>query len=138
MSNSKSKSTKIVNELKGKLDKVCTINYEKESSKINEMFDKIMGKIFSYDSDDLENINIDDMIIILQKLSKKYKIGISYIFFNINSNEGMTGTLIDRNASVYNLVCTIYAKTLEELFKKAIICIYFYIKEQKSKEGNKS
>ena len=119
-----------------KLNKVCVINCKTESgrNKLDSLFEKVITKVFSYSSDKISEMSADDILHILRKFGKKYKMHLSYVFFHINPQEGLTGSLIDRNTPAYEMVCTAYAQTLEELFKKIIICIYFFVKENKEEE----
>lgn len=133
MSNNNSK--KIVNESKEKLDKVCTINCKTENGneKLNALFSKLMIKTFCYKEEEVEEMTTNDLLNTLRKFSKKYKIHLSYVFFSVKIEEGLSGSLIDRNTSAYEMICTAYAETLDELFKKLILCIYFYVKDKKQK-----
>lgn len=129
------KSKKIVNESKEKINKVCTINCKTEdgNEKLNELFSKLMMKTFYYKEEEVEKMTTNDLLNTLRKFSKKYKIHLSYVFFSVKIEEGLSGSLIDRNTSSYEMICTAYAETLDELFKKLILCIYFYVKDKKQK-----
>ena len=130
------KSKKIVNESsKEKINKVCTINCKTEdgNEKLNVLFSKLMMKTFCYKEKEVEKMTTNDLLNTLRKFSKKYKIHLSYVFFSVKIEEGLSGSLIDRNTSSYEMICTAYAETLDELFKKLILCIYFYVKDKKQK-----
>ena len=129
------KSKKIVNESKEKINKVCTINCKTEdgNEKLNALFSKLMMKTFYYKEEEVEKMTTNDLLNTLRKFSKKYKIHLSYVFFSVKIEEGLSGSLIDRNTSSYEMICTAYAETLDELFKKLILCIYFYVKDKKQK-----
>ena len=119
-----------------KLNKICVINCKTESgrNKLDSLFSKVMKKVFSYNDSQVEKMTSESLLVILRKLGKKYKLHLSYIFFSVNPEEGLTGSLINRNTPAYEMVCTAYSETLEELFKKIIICIYFFVKENKEEE----
>ena len=129
------KSKKIVNESKEKINKVCKINCKTEdgNEKLNVLFSKLMMKTFCYKEEEVEKMTTNDLLNTLRKFSKKYKIHLSYVFFSVKIEEGLSGSLIDRNTSAYEMICTAYAETLDELFKKLILCIYFYVKDKKQK-----
>lgn len=131
----KMKKEKAINQ---KLEKICIMNCKTEDgkNKLDSLFEKVITKVFSYSSDKISEMSADDILHILRKFGKKYKMHLSYVFFHINPQEGLTGSLIDRNTPAYEMVCTAYAQTLEELFKKIILCIYFYVKGNKESEEN--
>lgn len=75
-------------------------------------------------------LTVDQLFKLYEKLSKKTGLEISYIFNSKNSNGEIffTSSVLKRDEK-RNLCFTIYASTFDELFKKAIVCIYLYAKK---------
>lgn len=116
---------------KQKIDKICNLNCKEKDNKfkLDKLFSdtmfKIVGKYYV-------DISCDGMLSILQKFSDKYKIHLGYIFFGKGAfKDGYTGTMIYDN---FLLFCRIYASTLDEMLKKAILCAYLYKKIKEKKE----
>lgn len=105
-------------------------NNEENVKKLNEIFSKIVFKCFGLNSDDL--CNNDIIKLINNKFYKKFNCYMSYIFFSRSNKDGLSATLIDCNKS-HDLICSVYGKTLEEVLKKSLACLYFYKKEEKEK-----
>lgn len=77
-----------------------------------------------------KDLTVDQLFKLYEKLSRKTGLGISYIFNSKNSNGEIffTSSVLKRDEK-RELCFTIYANTFDELFKKAIVCIYLYAKK---------
>lgn len=130
------KNNKIVKE-KSKMKKyeiISTLNCnDKENyNKIISLSNKIINKYFSeINLIDLENINCEKLLKIVNcKMFKKFNCYLSYMFFSRQNKDGISASLINSNSNKHDLICTIYAKTFDEILRKAIICIYYFVKEE--------
>lgn len=94
---------------------------ERGKEKLNLLVRKI--KAFN----EKENIFVDDLEKFITKAADRYYIDIQYIF-HTNNEEGVFYTTSIMDMKKHDRICTVYGLNLNELFSKAVIIIYYEIK----------
>ena len=115
-----------------KIEKIAMLDCKNKGNedKLNNILYKIpFMKKYNNDA------SVDDMFEVLLKMFEKTNLGISYIFMTKGNKAGISASILDWNENA-DRVSTVYGAKISEIYKKAIVYIYYYAKMKNSQEEN--